>query len=77
MPMAGRSAACSARTSPAERAEVKLSSRTSLIMPPPRNRGHRVEQRFLAVEDADARGAEHLVTAEGEEVDVERLHVGL
>ena len=36
---------------------------------------HLVEPPLLAVEDADARGAVHLVAAEGEEVAVEGLHV--
>src|ERR1035438_4945295 len=36
-----------------------------------------VEQRLLAVEDADARGAEDLVAAEGVKIGVERLHIHL
>ena len=39
-------------------------------------RRHRVEQLFAAVEHADARGAEHLVAAERQEVGAERDHVG-
>ena len=38
---------------------------------------HGVEQRGLAVEDADAGGAEDLVAAEGVEIGVERLQVHL
>ena len=37
--------------------------------------GHGFEQLALAVEDADAGRAAHLVAGEGQEVHVERLHV--
>ena len=40
-----------------------------------KERRHRFEQLALAVEQADAGRAEHLVAAEREEIDVERLHV--
>ena len=37
---------------------------------------HRLQQFAAAIEHADARGAEHLVAAEGQEIGVERHHVG-
>ena len=39
-------------------------------------RRHRFEQFAAAVEHADARGPEHLVAAEGQEIGAQRLHVG-
>ena len=46
------------------------------MLPPPCQGGIVVENRLLAVDDADARRREHLVPGEHEEVGVERLHVG-
>ena len=45
--------------------------------PSAQERRHRFQQFPLAVEHAHARRAEHLVAAEGQEVAIERLHVGL
>ncbi len=45
--------------------------------PAAQERRHRLQQLPLAVEHADARGPQHLVPAEGQEIAVQGLHVGL
>ncbi len=40
-------------------------------------RRHGLQQRQLAVKHADARGAQHFMSAEGQEIDVRGLHVDL
>ncbi len=67
---------CRPRTRPGGAWNVVFSNVTSAIMlPPPCQGGMASSTLGLAVDDADAGRAEHLVAGEHEEVAVERLHV--